>query len=75
MNKPITVLRAELGGEIDNVINSYLPYLPAFIVRSIIQNVDRQLEQIEKKQLEADQAAYDEAKAKASETVEGEVVE
>ena len=60
MNKPATMLREELGKEIDNLINGYLESLPAFIIRPIIQNVDRQLEEIEKRQLEADKKAYEE---------------
>lgn len=72
MEKSITILREEFGNRFDSLVNEYLQQMPAFVIRSVIQNADRQLEQIEKQQLDADQKAYEESQA---EKVSGEVVD
>jgi hypothetical protein len=61
MEKSITILREEFCNQFDSLVNEYLQKMPAFIIRSAIQSADRQIEQIEKQQLEADQKAYAEA--------------
>lgn len=59
MNKPITVARQEFTEGLVNLVNN--SNLPAFVVREALATVYERLAEIEKAQLEADRAAWDES--------------
>lgn len=59
MSKPVSILRNELNESIINLVNESLQQIPAFIIRPIIENVLRQIVQIEEQQLQMDMEAWE----------------
>lgn len=65
MNKPITILKQEFDQNLVNLINdSGNSGLPACVMKPSVANLLQLLDQLEQRQLEADQQAYAEEQAR-----------
>ena len=69
--KPLTVSKKEFQEAMEGIINEYLQYLPAFVVRQCLFSADVQLEKLDAQQLQQDQEAWKASQADQKEGDEG----
>lgn len=72
MDKPITIHRQEFMETIVNAINEAT--LPAFVMRGVLQEADKALQDLEQKQYQNDLTSYEQNNALENEKIEGEIV-